>query len=172
MKSPTLVSEFVEQSIFRLKENLGKIEKCVAELSEEEIWKRPNESSNSVGNLIVHLCGNVTQYIISSLGEKEDLRERNKEFEAKGGWSKAELLAKLSTTVREASEVISTMDEETLLKMRSVQGYEFSSLGNILHVVEHFSYHSGQIAFWVKLLKDKDLGFYAGLDLNAKNKVG
>ncbi len=172
MKPPTLVSEFVEQSIFRLEENLVKIEKSVAELSEEDVWKRPNESSNSVGNLIVHLCGNVTQYIISSLGEKDDLRERNKEFETKDGWNKVELLAKLSETVRESSEIISKMDEETLLKMRSVQGYEFSGLGNILHVVEHFSYHSGQIAFWVKLLKDKDLGFYSGLDLNAKNEVG
>lgn len=170
MTTPGLTNEFIDQAVFRLEENTPRIKKCLEELTEEEVWKRPNDSSNSVGNLILHLCGNITQYIISSLGEKEDERERDKEFETRGGFTKDELFEKLSSTVDEAVEVIKEMDEKKLLKVRSVQGFEYSGVGNIIHVVEHYSYHTGQIAFWTKLLKDRDLGFYAGVDLNVKNK--
>lgn len=139
-------------------------------MSEDEVWKRPNESSNSIGNLILHLCGNIRQYINSSLGGQEDTRERDKEFETQGGSTKTELFEKLSSTVDEAVQVIKSMDEDKLLKVRSVQGFSYSGVGNIIHSVEHYSYHTGQIAFWTKLLKDKDLGFYAEVDLNVKNE--
>lgn len=170
MTTPDLASELINQAIFRLNENTPRIKKCLNELTEEEVWKRPNESSNSIGNLILHLCGNIRQYTISSLGGKEDNRERDKEFNTKGGFTKAELFEKLSSIVDEAVEVIQSLDEETLLRVRSVQGFEYSGVGNILHVVEHYSYHTGQIAFWTKLLKDKDLEFYTGVDLNIKNE--
>ena len=163
-------NEFKEQSIQRMLENGPRIRKCLGALSEDEVWKRPNESSNSVGNLILHLCGNMTQYIISSLGGEEDLRERDIEFSTRSGYSKEELVTKLESTVEDCVGVIKGLSEEQLLKRRSVQGFEYSGIGNIIHVVEHYSYHTGQIAFWTKLLKDKDLGFYAGLDLNKKNK--
>lgn len=87
----TLINEFIEQPVSRLRENTPKIKKCLDELTEEEIWKRPNASSNSIGNLIIHLCGNITQYILSSLGKTEDKRERDKEFLMKGGLNKKEL---------------------------------------------------------------------------------
>lgn len=170
MAPSKLTEEIIGQAIFRLNENTPRIKKCLDELTEQEVWKRPNESSNSVGNLIIHLCGNITQYIISSLGGKNDGRERVKEFETRGGYTKAELFEKLSSTVDEAIEVIKNTDEEKLLKVRSVQGFEYSGVGNIIHVVEHYSYHTGQIAFFTKLLKDKDLGFYAGVDLNIRNE--
>lgn len=166
-----LADEIIRQSSLKMKENTPRIEKCLGELSEEEIWKRPNESSNSVGNLILHLCGNMTQYIISSLGGVEDLRQRDLEFSAKSGLAKSELLDKLKTTVDQCVVTIRNLSEEDLLKVRSVQGFEHSGTGIIIHVVEHYSYHTGQIAFWTKLLKDKDLGFYAGHDLNKKNII-
>ncbi len=170
MRTSNLKEEVIEQAIFRLNENTPRIKKCLDELSEEEIWKRPNPSSNSVGNLILHLCGNITQYILSSLGGEEDVRDRNREFETTGGYTKAELFGKLSTTVGRAVEVLENLDEESLLKVRSVQGFRYSGVANIIHAVEHYSYHTGQIAFWTKLLKDKDLGFYDGVDLNVKNE--
>lgn len=151
-------------------ENTEKIQKCLKELTEEEIWRRPNASSNSVGALILHLCGNIRQYAISSLGGQPDIRQRDEEFAARAGYDKAELLAKLSGTVEEALAVMRKMEDEEMLRLRSVQGFEFSGIGIILHVVEHYSYHTGQIAFWTKLLRDKDLGFYAGVDLNVKNE--
>jgi len=162
--------EFIAQSIFRMEENLPRIEKCFKELSEEEIWQKPNSSSNSVGNLVLHLCGNITQYIIASLGEKTDLRNRDLEFSKTDGFNKKELLDQLTSTINSAIQVIKHCNSADLLKIRSVQGFNFSGMGIIIHVVEHLSYHTGQIAFWTKLLKDKDLGFYKGIDLNQKNK--
>jgi len=170
MHSTAQATEIIAQAIFRLHENTTRVEKCLIELSEEEIWLKPNKSTNSVGNLMLHLRGNITQYIISSLGNKEDMRNRELEFTTSGSYNKSELFDKLNSTVTEAVDIIKNLSEDELLSARSVQGYELSGTGIIIHVVEHYSYHTGQIALWTKLLKDKDLGFYAGIDLNIKNK--
>jgi uncharacterized damage-inducible protein DinB len=162
--------EFISQAIHRIDENTPKLVACVLELGETEIWKRPNQHSNSLGNIILHLCGNIRQYAISSLGNTEDVRERDKEFSADGGYSAPELLKKLTETLDEAKNIIQNASEAELLRKRKVQGYTHSGIGIIIHVTEHYSYHTGQIIFWTKLLKDKDLGFYAGVDLNAKNE--
>jgi uncharacterized damage-inducible protein DinB len=165
-----LRAEFIAQSVFRLEENTPRIKKCLDQLTEEEIWLRPNESSNSIGNLILHLCGNIRQYAVSSISGLEDSRVRDLEFSTTGGPTKAELYEKLSQTVGNAVSTIRSMDEAGLLQVRSVQGFSLSGIGIIIHVTEHYSYHTGQIAFWTKLIKNKDLGFYAGMDLNVKNK--
>jgi uncharacterized damage-inducible protein DinB len=164
------IKEFIQQSIFIIDQNTPRITRCMNELEETDIWKRPNNASNSVGNLILHLCGNITQYIISSLGEAKDIRERDKEFSASGGYLKYELIEKLHTTIEKAKSVIQKMDGDNLLRKRVVQGFQYSGMGIIIHVTEHYSYHTGQIAFWTKLLKNKDLGFYAGVNLNKKNE--
>lgn len=163
-----LLSELKKHTILRMQENTPRIARCLEELSEAEVWQRPNGSSNSMGNLILHLCGNITQYIIASIGGEKDLRERDLEFSATGGFTKKELIEKLQNTVEKAVEIISKASEAELLRERAVQAYRFSGAGNIIHAVEHYSYHTGQIAFWTKLVKDKDLGFFAGVDLNKK----
>jgi uncharacterized damage-inducible protein DinB len=166
----TIIQEFINQNIFRIQENTPKIIKCMDELREEQIWQRPNETSNSIGNIILHLCGNIRQYIISSLGDQPDIRERDKEFSAKGGYNKEELQNKLTSTVEEAINTIKNIDENRLLKIHSVQGFNYSGIGVIIHVTEHYSHHTGQIIFWTKQLTAKDLGFYANIDLNKKNQ--
>jgi len=171
MTNDQVTQQFIEQSIFRMEESSSRIRKCLDQLTEDEVWKRPNPSSNSVGNLLLHLCGNITQYILSSLGNREDKRTRDEEFAAKGGYQKEELWKKLQTTVNEAVSIIRKMDTTQITEVHSVQGFSLSGVGIIVHVVEHYSYHTGQIAFWTKQLKDKDLGFYAGVDLNKKNKI-
>jgi uncharacterized damage-inducible protein DinB len=165
------IKEFAEQIARHMEMNAPRIEKCLAELSEEELWRRPNAASNSVGNLMLHLCGNITQYVLSSLAGHPDHRERDAEFGAEGGYTKAELLEKLQQTVRAAVQVIRNASLEEMLRERNVQGFQMSGIAIAVHVSEHYSYHTGQIAFWVKLLKGKDLGFYAGLNLNAKNEL-
>jgi uncharacterized damage-inducible protein DinB len=154
-----------------LDESLPRIRKCVAELSDEDLWFRPNEQSNSVGNLILHLCGNVGQYVISGLGGAPDVRERSKEFSERGPVSRAELLARLDRTLEEAGRTLDRLDPEALLGKRVVQGFEYDGVGILVHVVEHFSYHTGQIVYFVKARKGLDLGFYPGVDLNRKNKA-
>src|SRR5258705_729581 len=118
-----IAQEFIDQSIFRINENTPKVIKCLDDLSEEQIWQRPNKASNSIGNIILHLCGNIRQYIISALGSQPDIRERDKEFAAKDGNSKKELVDKLVATLKEAIIVIQNADEIQLLKIFSVQGF-------------------------------------------------
>jgi uncharacterized damage-inducible protein DinB len=90
---------------------------------------------------------------------------RNEEFATEGGFSKLELLKKLIETVEEAKTILLKATTEQLIKKRIVQTFNYSGIGVIIHAIEHYSYHTGQIVFWTKLLKDKDLGFYDGLDL-------
>ena len=163
-------AEFVENAIYRINENTRMIKKAFEELSEADIWRKPNDSSNSIGNLILHLCGNIGQYINASLGEKSDTREREVEFATQVVLAKAILLKQLIETVEIAKSTIQNATTEQLLKHRMVQGFDFSGIGVVIHAVEHYSYHTGQIAFWTKILKDKDLGFYDGLDLTVTNE--
>lgn len=166
----SLSGDFKAQSLHYFHLNTPRIEKCLDLLSEVEVWQRPNAASNSVGNLILHLCGNIRQYIISGLGRQADTREREEEFLASGGLTKQQLLQKLTDTVAEAATVIETAEEENLLAQRQVQGYALTGTGIVIHVVEHYSYHAGQIAFLTKQLRNEDLGFYEDADLNIKNE--
>lgn len=165
----SLVSEFIQSALARMEENTRKFTYCLNTLSEEELWRRPNAASNSAGNLVLHLCGNIRQYIISSLGGEKDQRNRDHEFAARDGHNRAQLEAMLTSTVAEALAVIRGLDAAALLKVRSVQGSTYTGLANVLHIVEHYSYHTGQVAFWTKQLKNRDLGFYSGVDLNKLN---
>mgnify|MGYP003633513744 CR=1 FL=1 len=170
-------TDFKENAMYRIDENTRMIEiafaklqaQCHPEPVEGQIWKRPNEASNSMGNLILHLCGNMTQYVIASVGEQVDTRLRDIEFDTTEGFSKVELLGKLHETVDLVKATIENATEEQLLKKRKVQGFSFSGMGCVLHAVEHYSYHTGQIAFWVKQLMNSPLGFYDGMDLNTPN---
>ncbi len=165
-----VANEFSKQIMYRMDESSRMIRLSFDQLTEEDIWKRPNGNSNSVGNLILHLCGNITQYAIASLGNKQDKRQRDTEFEAKEGYLKKELLEKLTHTVDKAKDTIQNVSVSELLREREVQGFVFSGIGILIHVAEHYSYHTGQIAFWTKQLKDKkSLGFYDGINLNIKN---
>ncbi|MCL6266013.1 DinB family protein [Flagellimonas myxillae] len=165
-----LQQEFIQNVSYRMDESLRMVKICLDKLPEDAIWKKPNSFTNSIGNLILHLCGNITQYGIASLEGLEDNRDRDKEFTMLEGYNKMELFQKLSETVAKAKLAFTNTPLRELLRKRSVQGFEFSGIGNMVHVVEHFSYHTGQIALWTKMLNDSDLGFYDGMDLNAKNE--
>ena len=165
------VSEFLENSIYRLYESTRMIKISLDSISESDIWKKPNESSNSIGNQIAHICGNMTQYIIASLGEQDDYRNRDEEFSMTGGFTKSQLIQKLEDTVKEAKIILKQCNKKQLIKIREVQGFKLSGIGIVIHAVEHYSYHTGQIAFWTKLMTNKDLGFFDGRDLNIKNEL-
>lgn len=169
-KEQELRDELIWNTGYRMNESLRMIKICLDKLPEDKIWQKPNESSNSIGNLILHLCGNITQYGIASIKNEEDNRKRDEEFKATSGYTKAELIQKLSDTIDEAKRAFYEAPLDELLRKRFVQGFNFSGVGNIIHVTEHLSYHTGQIALWTKLLENKDLGFYDGVDLNVKNE--
>jgi uncharacterized damage-inducible protein DinB len=165
----TISKEIKENALYRIDESTRMVSKCLGALKEQDIWKKPNGVSNSMGNLVVHLCGNIRQYIISSLGEQPDTRHRDLEFSITEGYDKEELLKMLVEVTQKAKEVIEAASDAQLLKVRNVQGFKLSGIGIILHVVEHYSYHTGQIAYWTKIVNNKDLGFYDEFDLNTKN---
>lgn len=152
---------FIQHSRWRLQEDYWpRIQKCAALLSEDEIWRRPNDASNSIGNILLHLCGNVRQWMIHGLGGEPDNRQRQSEFDERGPIPKAELLAKMEQTLNEVDAVLASLDPNALTEARSIQGYNETTLTAVFHVVEHFSYHLGQIAYITKAYQAVDLGFF------------
>ena len=149
-------------------ESIPRAKKCLNWLTEEQIWHRPNEHSNSMGNLILHLQGNVYQWIMSGLGGQEDVRQRNSEFEEKGPLPTAQLIAILDQLQKDTEAVLQTITPEMLLQSYEVQGFQETGMAILIHVVEHFSYHVGQMTYVVKATQNMDTGYYAGIDLNAK----
>lgn len=166
-QSNILGDQFIESAIDILQEkSYPRIVKCLGELTDDEIWRRPNENLASVGNLILHLCGNMRQWMISGIGGAPDKRERWKEFDEKGPIPRADLIQRLKSTLDEVVSVLRAADLAKLTETRTVQGEVTNGISVILHVTEHFSYHTGQISLHVKLLKNIDLGYYKDRNLN------
>jgi uncharacterized damage-inducible protein DinB len=158
-----LERQFREFSVSKLEQLAQRIDTCLGMLDEDRIWARGSANENAVGNLVLHLCGNVRQWIISGVGGAADERRRDTEFAAQGGVSAGELSARLQATVAEAAGVLRSLQSEQLTGRMSIQGYDVSKFEAIYHVVEHFSMHTGQIIFATKMLTGEDLGFYRHL---------
>ncbi len=139
---------------------LPKIERCVTLLTDEQIWWRANPASNSIGNLLLHLGGNVRQWIVVGLGGAVDERNRDAEFAQRDLISRDELLTRLRETLREADQTLTSFDDQRLLDPFRIQGLEVTALAAIMHVVEHFSMHTGQIILLTKLMTAADLRFF------------
>src|SRR3989441_9057917 len=151
---------FMTRSRYHLSQDfLPKIERCVELLKDEQIWWRANPQSNSIGNLILHLSGNVGQWIVSGFGGAADSRDRGAEFAQRDVISREELIEELKQTMGDADAALAKFDAEKLLDVQSIQGCEVSALEAILHVVEHFSMHAGQIILMTKMLAEADLAF-------------
>ncbi len=154
---------FIDFSVRKLGQLTERIESCLDRLTEEQVWERGGENENAVGNLALHLSGNVRQWIVSSVGGAPDMRERDAEFAARGGATIPDLKRHLRGAVDEASGVLLKLPDERLTERVVIQKYEVPILEAIYHVVEHFSMHTGQIVFATKMLTGADLGFYAHL---------
>ena len=124
---------------------LPKIERCLDRVTGADIWWRPNEASNSIGNLILHLCGNVTMWIIGGVGALPFERHRQLEFDERRQISSDELRSRIRRVVQEADDVMSAVGPDDLLERRQIQGYDVTVLEAIYHAVEHFGMHTGQI---------------------------
>ncbi|HKR12233.1 MAG TPA: DinB family protein [Pyrinomonadaceae bacterium] len=161
MSAESVSRAFLDRaSDFLTSEYLPKIERCVEQLSDEQIWWRANEQSNSIGNLLLHLCGNARQWIVCGLGSQPDTRTRDAEFARRDPLERAELLALLRSTLGDVESVLRELDPSMLLEKRTIQGNEVDVLEAVFHVTEHFSMHTGQIIMLTKMLAHKDLRFY------------
>lgn len=158
---PSCAEPFISRSVSLLSdEYLNKLTRSLAAVSDVDVWWRPNEASNSIGNLLLHLRGNVTQWIIGGVGQRPFERTRPEEFSSRGGATARELLNDLTATVRQACEVIARQTGDSLLERRQIQGYDVSVLEAIYHVVEHFSMHTGQIILLAKARSGADLALW------------
>ena len=158
---------FLDYSSRKLRQLAGRIEVCLGKLRDDQIWARGSENENAVGNLALHLCGNVRQWICAGVGGSSFARERDAEFAARGGVAGAELSLRLHQTVEEAAAIIDALPPERLTERIVIQGYDVSVLEAIYHVAEHFSMHTGQIIFGTKILTGEDLAFYGHLRASA-----
>lgn len=124
---------------------LSRLTHCVNQLTDEQLWWRARPSLNSIGNLILHLCGNVRQWLVAGLGGTPDTRDRPAEFGARGPVPKAELLCRLEAVVREAQDVLKRQTAEQFVTVRYIQSYEVSGLAALFDSVPHFRGHTQEI---------------------------
>jgi uncharacterized damage-inducible protein DinB len=154
---------FLEYAAKKLEQLSGRIPVVLDTLTDEQIWFRAGDNSNAPGNLVLHLCGNVRQWIIAGVGGQPFERDRDAEFSAQGGLVRNELKNRLAETAAEALAVIRAVPYSRLTEKITVQGYEVTVLEAIFHVIEHFSGHTGQLIFIGKSLTERDFGFYSYL---------
>ena len=159
----SLESLFLQYSADKLRQFLERIEVCTGMLSHDQIWARTSENSNAIGNLILHLDGNVRQWIIGSLGGEAIERNRDAEFAAREGSNAEQLSAHLRRTVEHATRIIARLTTTQLTRTCEIQNYSVSGVEAVYHVVEHFAEHTGQIIFATKMMTGGDLGFYRNL---------
>jgi len=163
----TLFLKFSREKLVQL--YWPRMQSCVESLTDEQVWWRPNESSNSIGNLMLHLNGNVRQWLVASFRQLEDTRNRPAEFNARQTVPISRLVEILAATVNEASTVLSSLTAADLARTFHIQGYTVTGLEAVYQVVEHFGIHYGQIIYITKLLRGEDLGFYR--ELNATGRL-
>jgi len=133
-------------------EYFGKIERCVGLLSAEQLWWRPNPQCTSVGNILLHLCGNLSQWVLAGLGGAPFERHRHEEFAAVGGEDGPALLGRLGEVVSACRDVVGDLPDEKLRQVFTIQGITANGFGVLLHAVEHMSYHTGQVVYIAKQL--------------------
>jgi uncharacterized damage-inducible protein DinB len=158
-----LAAEFLHNSRKELRTRVERIATCVRKLTADQLWTRRHENENAIGNLVLHLCGNVRQWIICGVGGTEDQRDRDAEFSRREPLAVEELLSRLRETMDEADRVLEGLRPEDLMSARKIQVYEVTVLHAIYHVAVHFSEHTGQIIWATKGLTGDDLAFYGYL---------
>ncbi|MFL5632271.1 MAG: DinB family protein [Gemmatimonadaceae bacterium] len=152
---------FLSRSRYWLtKEYPIKIRQCVGSIPAGVVWARPNQGSNSVGNLLLHLTGNVTEWILGGVGGRSVSRDRSSEFLSRQTGDATTLLNNLDAVLREADAVLARLTEADLERSVVIQGRDTTVLAAIYHVVEHFSMHTGQIIFLTKMYSPGKIQFY------------
>lgn len=164
-----LAQEYTTETVHLLDQSMLKIEHCLSQLNEKQIWWRPQASLNSVGNLLLHLAGNLQQWAVSGVGKLPDSRERESEFAAKDGIEKEQLLESLRSVVANAISTIQAQSRKDLLGKISIQGFEVSVLAAISHTVTHFVGHTHQIIYITRQQLGEQYQFHWSPDTDRRN---
>jgi hypothetical protein len=148
----TLSAALAAEASHELADALARIEHCLGQLTDEQVWWRADESRNSVGNLLLHLVGNLRQWIVSGIGGAADTRVRHAEFSERRPLAKAELIARLHAAVGDACGALASQSPADLLRTRRIQGFEVTGLGAVFHSVPHFRGHTQEIVHLTRTL--------------------
>ena len=160
MNRDELLIDFARSAARKLQQDCRQIVRCVRLLSETEAWSRPNEHCNSVANQMLHLTGNIRQWILGGLAGDKAERDRPGEFAARGPAPLDPIIAGLEQTIDAAARILSGLSADQLAQTYSIQGYTVTGLHAAFHVAEHISFHTGQIVHITKAIKDVDLSLY------------
>ena len=160
MNDNAMARAFTGYAARKLSDHYSQIKRCAALLSNGQLWYRPNDSSNAVGNLLLHLRGNITQWILSGIAGRPGDRNRQAEFDQRDLLPTKTLVDNLGQTIDDATAVIEEMAAESLVREYEIQAYTVSGVAAVTHVVEHFAFHTGQIVTTTKWLLDVDLSLY------------
>ena len=152
MTADELAAAVCREAALELERATEAIRHCLRQLSEEQVWQRPEPTMNSIGNLLLHLSGNVRQYFVSGIGGVKDVRDRPKEFTEKGPIAKAELLSRLETTIGEAAAALSEVDAQSLTAPRRIQNADITPLGAIFRSLPHYRGHVQEIIHMTRRL--------------------
>jgi hypothetical protein len=136
---------FTDAARCELSEGLSKIEHCLNQLTDEQVWWRPRPEMNSIANLLLHLAGNLRQWIVSGVGGAADVRHRPGEFADRSAAPKSEVLAKLRGVIHECGAVLARLSPDDLVGHTRIQGYDLTRTGAVLHAVPHFRGHVQEI---------------------------
>ena len=157
------ISEFEKRV---LDENYSRIFKCLSMLDDSSIWFAPNENIPSIGNMILHLSGNCRQWILSGLGNQEDNRNRDEEFKVHRNIRKTDLIFLLENVKTNMRYVLKELKESQMEETFVIQGFKLTGFSVMMHVMEHFSYHTGQITTLTKIITNKSTGYYEQFDVS------
>ena len=152
-----ITADFLEYSCTKLEMMVKDLRACVGRLTDAQVWERHGAHENTVGNLVLHLCGNMRQWVMHGIGGAKDVRVRDAEFSADGGLTGAALIELFEKTVAEARGVIASLPAERLVERITPQTHEVSVLGAVYQVVGHVQQHVGQIILLTKQMTRHDL---------------
>ncbi len=166
----TVETLLINEAKYRLlEESIPRLRKCLEKMDQQQIWYRPNHQTVSAGNLVLHLCGNVRQWLVNGLGKGADSRNRAREFEETGPIATSVLMEDLEKLEHEISDSLAKINQGDLSRRFVIQGFEVTGVSILVHVVEHFSYHVGQVTYMVKSRQGIDMGYYENQNLDELN---
>jgi uncharacterized damage-inducible protein DinB len=160
--TPGSGQSFLQLSAGYLDEYFDKIRWSVAQIPDEQVWQRTAQGVNSVGNLLLHLAGNLRMWLLLNLGEEPFVRDRDGEFQAEQTASGAQLVEELGAVVTRCRQLLQNLDATRLQEVYEIQGYKVDGLAVVYHAVEHMAYHTGQIVYLMKefITDHQDVEFY------------
>jgi uncharacterized damage-inducible protein DinB len=163
-----IIREF-ELRVFE--ESYPRVYKCLSLLNEDQLWTAPNGNTPPVGSLILHLCGNARQWILSGLGDQNDNRNRDDEFIVHRNIRKSDFIFLMENLKVQLKNCLKELPNEAFTRHTTIQEFDVTGFSAIIHVIEHFSYHTGQITTLTKWYSDQDTGYYSGFNLDQNNRL-